>query len=217
MSVKAILGQKLGMTQIYDEETGRAVPVTVIKVSPCRVAQVKTVETDGYEALQLAFGEGKASRLSKAERGHISRAGLESYVVLREVRAESAAGYKPGDEIRADVFEEGDKVEITGVSKGRGFTGVMKRHGFRGMPGSHGAHKVHRAPGSIGMAATPSRVFKGKQMPGRHGDTTVTVAALTVVRADADRGVLLLKGSVPGPAGSIVTVKSSYKTNRKGV
>lgn len=215
MPVKAILGQKLGMTQIYDEETDEAIPVTVLKVSPCRVAQVKTAETDGYNALQLAFGDRKALRLNKPQKGHISRAGLESYRVLREVRSEAASEYKPGDEIRADVFEKGDRVDVTGVSKGRGFSGVIKRHGFRGMPGSHGAHKVHRAPGSIGMAATPSRVFKGKRMAGRHGHSTVTVAALTVVRADPDRGLLILKGSVPGPNGSIVTVRSSYKSGRK--
>ncbi len=215
MAVKAILGQKLGMTQLFEEESGRVVPVTVLKVSPCKVAQVKTVETDGYEALQLAFGESRASRLNKPEKGHIEKAGLESYQVLREVRTEAASEYRPGDEVRADVFEPGDRVDVTGVSKGRGFTGVMKRHGFRGLPGSHGAHKVHRAPGSIGMAATPSRVFKGKRMAGRHGNATVTVANLEVVKADADRGILVLKGAVPGPNGSVVTVKESYKAPRK--
>ncbi len=215
MPVKAILGQKLGMTQIYDEETGKAIPVTVLKVSPCKVVQVKTIARDGYEALQLAFGERKPSRLNKPEKGHIAAAGIESYAVLKEIRTEAASEYKPGEEIKADVFEAGDLVDVSGVSKGKGFTGVMKRHGFRGLPGSHGAHKVHRAPGSIGMAATPSRVFKGKKMAGRHGGKAVTVASLTVVRADADRGILILRGSVPGPNGSIVTVKSSYKAGKK--
>jgi large subunit ribosomal protein L3 len=215
MPVKAILGQKLGMTQIYDDETDAVIPVTVVKVSPCRVVQVKTREKDGYEALQLSFGERKPSRLNKPEKGHVSKAGVESYAVLKEIRTDAVSEYKPGDEIRADVFEAGERVDVTGISKGKGFTGVMKRHGFRGMPGSHGAHKVHRAPGSIGMAATPSRVFKGMKMAGRHGGNTVTVAGLQVVRADADRGVLILKGAVPGPSGSIVTVRSSYKADRK--
>lgn len=215
MPVKVILGQKLGMTQIFDEESGEAIPVTVLKVSPCRVAQVKTVEQDGYEALQLAIGERKPSRLNKPEKGHIDKAGIESYAVLREVRVAHASEYSPGDEIKADVFEAGDLVDVTGTSKGRGFQGVMKRHGFAGLPGSHGAHKVHRAPGSIGMAATPARVFKGKRMAGRHGNSTVTVSCLSVVKADAERGILLLKGAVPGPNGTVLTVKSSYKASRK--
>ncbi|MER3395384.1 MAG: 50S ribosomal protein L3 [Acidimicrobiia bacterium] len=214
MSTKAILGQKLGMTQIFEPDSGEVIPVTVIKVSPCRVVQVKTVDRDGYEALQLAFGERKPSRHNKPEKGHIKKAGIESYLVLKEVRVDNASDYSAGDEVKADVFEAGDLVDVTGTSKGRGFQGVMKRHGFAGLPGSHGAHRVHRAPGSIGMAATPARVFKGKRMAGRHGNSTVTVSGLTVIQADAERGILLLKGAVPGSTGSVVTVKTAYKASK---
>jgi large subunit ribosomal protein L3 len=215
MGLSGILGEKLGMTQIFDEETHRAVPVTVIKVTPCRVAAIRTPERDGYAAAQLAFGEKKQRSLNKPDRGHLRKAGIESAKALAEVPVDDLSDIELGQEVKADIFEEGSRVDVTGISKGKGFTGVMKRHGFSGLPDSHGAHKVHRAPGSIGACATPGRVFKGTRMAGRHGAKRVTTIGLRVVKADADRGILLLQGSVPGPKGSVVRVRRSVKESKK--
>jgi large subunit ribosomal protein L3 len=209
-TVKGILGTKLGMTQVFDDT--RAVPVTVIKAGPCVVAQVKTEELDGYDAVQLAFGEIRDRRVTKPMRGHFEASSAEPARHLVELRTGDAGSYEPGQELRADVFAAGDVVDVVGVSKGKGFAGVMKRHGFGGLKGSHGTHRVHRAPGAIGACATPSRVFKGKRMPGQHGNQRVTVLNLHVVQADPERNLLLVKGAVPGPEGGLVMVRSAVKT-----
>lgn len=220
MAVGGLLGEKLGMTQIFEEASQRAVPVTVLKVSPCRVAAVRTPERDGYSAVQLAFGERPRRKVNKPTAGHLDKAGIESAKVLAEIRVDDVSGIEPGQEVGADVFAAGDRVDVTGKSKGKGFSGVMKRHGFRGLPDSHGTHKVHRAPGSIGACATPGRVFKGTRMAGRHGGRRVTVLGLRVVKSDPQRGILLVEGAVPGPKGTIVKIRPSVKartnTERNG-
>jgi large subunit ribosomal protein L3 len=206
---KGILGEKLGMTQIFDD--ARAVPVTVIKAGPCFVAQVKSPETDGYSAVQLAFGDVREERLNKPTAGHYAKHGDKPGRFLVELRTDDAATYSPGQEIRADIFQPGDHADVVGVSRGKGFAGVMKRHGFGGLPGSHGTERKHRSPGSIGGAATPSRVFKGTKMAGQLGNERVTVLNLQVVQADPERNLLLLRGAIPGPPGGLVMVKSSVK------
>jgi large subunit ribosomal protein L3 len=213
---KGILGEKLGMTQIFDD--ARAVPVTVIKAGPCFVAQVKSPETDGYSAVQLAFGDVREERLNKPTAGHYAKHGDKPGRFLVELRTDDAATYSPGQEIRADIFQPGDHADVVGVSRGKGFAGVMKRHGFAGLPGSHGTERKHRSPGSIGGAATPSRVFKGTKMAGQLGNERVTVLNLQVVQADPERNLLLLRGAIPGPPGGLVMVKSSVKkpVARKG-
>jgi large subunit ribosomal protein L3 len=213
---KGILGEKLGMTQIFDD--ARAVPVTVIKAGPCFVAQVKSPETDGYSAVQLAFGDVREERLNKPTAGHYAKHGDKPGRFLVELRTDDAATYSPGQEIRADIFQPGDHADVVGVSRGKGFAGVMKRHGFGGLPGSHGTERKHRSPGSIGGAATPSRVFKGTKMAGQLGNERVTVLNLQVVQADPERNLLLLRGAIPGPPGGLVMVKSSVKkpVARKG-
>jgi large subunit ribosomal protein L3 len=207
--VKAILGEKLGMTQIFEDT--RAVPVTVIKAGPCFVTQVKTQERDGYSALQLSFVERPPEKVSKPMRGHFDANGGKPGRYLVEVRTDDASSYEPGQEIRADVFAPGERADVIGVSKGKGFAGVVKRHGFGGLGGSHGTEKKHRAPGSIGACATPSRVFKGMRMAGHMGSERVTVLNLEVVQADAERGLVLVKGAVPGPEGGLVMVRSAVK------
>jgi large subunit ribosomal protein L3 len=207
MSVKGILGEKLGMTQVFTDE-GRAVPVTVIKAGPCHVVQVKTPERDGYRAVQLGYGSRK--RAGKPAAGHFAASGLEPARYLVELRTDEPL--EAGQEVRADIFEPGERADVVGVSKGKGFAGTMKRHGFGGMPASHGTERKHRSPGAIGACATPSRVFRGTKMAGQMGNVRVTVLNLEVVEADAERGLLLLRGAVPGPVGGLVMVRSSVKT-----
>ena len=208
---KGILGEKLGMTQIFTD-TGRAIPVTVIKAGPCRIVQVKTPERDGYAAVQLGFGS--PGRVSKPAAGHFAGAEVEPARHLVELRVDGDDSYEPGQEIRADVFQPGDRADVIGVSKGKGFAGVMKRHGFAGLGASHGTERKHRSPGAIGACATPSRVFRGTKMAGHMGHERVTVLNLEVVEADPERGLLLLKGAVPGPVGGLVMVRSSVKTKQ---
>ena len=209
---KGIIGRKVGMTQIFDEK-GNVIPVTVIEAGPCVVAQVKTVETDGYDALQLGFGEIKDKHINKPEAGHFAKAGLENKKHLREFRLESVEGVKVGDTVKADVFEAGEKVDVQGISKGKGFQGVIKRHGQHRGPMGHGS-MYHRRPGSMGSTSTPGRVFKGKKLPGHMGRVTVTIQNLDVVRVDMDKNVILLKGSVPGAKGSILKIKSAVKATK---
>jgi large subunit ribosomal protein L3 len=207
--IKGILGTKLGMTQIFDDT--RAIPVTVIKAGPCFVAQVKTEEKDGYAAVQLAFGAVRPNGLTKPEQGHFDKHGGQTGRYLVEIRTDDAGSYEPGQELRADVFEPGERADVVGVSKGKGFAGVMKRHGFSGLSSSHGTERKHRSPGAIGACATPSRVFKGMRMAGQMGNERVTVLNLEVVRADAERNLLLLRGAIPGPEGGLVMVRSAVK------
>ena len=202
-----VIGRKLGMTQLFNEE-GAAVPVTVIQAGPCPVVQVKTTETDGYEAIQLGFGERKEKRSSRAERAHAAKAGLEQAPeVLREFRVDSAAEYEQGQELTVEHFEVGQRVKVTGTAKGRGFQGVVKRHGFSGRPGSHG-HPMSRTPGSIGPGTDPSRVIKGRKMPGQMGNSRTTIRNLRVERVDAERNLIFLRGSVPGSKNSTVLIRA---------
>ncbi|HSL58567.1 MAG TPA: 50S ribosomal protein L3 [Acidimicrobiales bacterium] len=210
MANKAIVGEKVGMTQVWDDEN-RVVPVTVVKVAPCRIVQIKRPETDGYSALQVTFGEQPARKVNKPTAGHYERAGVAPGPRLVELRLDDVSGYEIGQELAVDVLAEGELIDVSAVSKGKGFAGVMKRHGFSGQKASHGAHRIHRAPGSIGACATPSRVFKGKRMAGRMGAEKVTTLNLTVVQADAERGLLLVKGSVPGPKGGLVLIRDAVK------
>lgn len=209
--MKAILGEKMGMTQVFDDEA-RAIPVTVIKAGPCHVVQVKTAETDGYDAIQIAYRELPANRATKPVAGHYARAGLPPHKHLVEIRVDDVSAYEVGQEIGiGDVLAQGARADVAGVSKGKGFQGVMKRHNFKGQGASHGAHRVHRAPGSIGACATPARVFRGMKMPGRMGGEKTTVLNLEVVQVDAERGLIMLKGSVPGATGSVVLVREAVK------
>ena len=203
--INAIYGKKIGMTQIFDDQD-RIVPVTVIQAEPNTVCQVKTVDTDGYEAVQLGFGEIKAKKVNKPMAGHFAKQGVEPTRYLREVRVENASEYKAGDEQTVAAFADVKKVDVTGTSKGKGFQGVIRRHGFGGGPGGHGSH-FHRAPGSIGMCATPSRVLKGMRMAGHMGCDTVTVKNLEVVRVDEDQNLILVKGAVPGGKNALVRVR----------
>jgi large subunit ribosomal protein L3 len=210
MANKGILGRKLGMTQVFDEGN-RVLPVTVIEAGPCRVVQLKTPERDGYAAVQLAFGDTKAARLSKPELGHLKAANVEPTKYLAELRVDDLAGFELGQVLKADVFEAGERVDVTGISKGKGFAGVMKRHNFKGQGAGHGNHKKHRAPGAIGACATPARVFKGMRMAGQYGNTRVTTLNLQVVEGDAERNLLLVKGAIPGPNGGLVFVRNDVK------
>jgi large subunit ribosomal protein L3 len=209
--IEGLWGKKLGMTQIFDE-TGRAIPVSVLEIGPCVVTQVKTTERDGYEALQLGVGQKK--RLNQPERGHRHKSG-SSAAALREVRADGVEGYEPGQVLKCDIFEAGQLVDVTGTSKGRGFAGVVKRHGFRGGPKTHGQSDRHRAPGSIGASATPGRVFKGMRMAGRMGNERVTLQNLEVVRVDPERNLMLIRGSVPGANGGLVLVRHAVKPRER--
>ncbi|HEY7704000.1 MAG TPA: 50S ribosomal protein L3 [Acidimicrobiia bacterium] len=209
--MNAILGEKLGMTQIFDDQS-RAIPVTVIKAGPCRVVQVKRPEVDGYGAIQISFGEVKGNRINKAEAGHLAKAGVAPSRYLVELRVSDPDSYSPGQEITLDqVFAKGGMADVTGISKGKGFQGVIRRHGFSGQGASHGNHKKHRAPGSIGACATPARVFRGTRMAGRTGGETVTILNLQVVDLNPDHHLLLLGGAVPGPNGSVVLIREAVK------
>jgi large subunit ribosomal protein L3 len=209
-NVRGLLGTKLGMTQLWDEKN-RVVPVTVIAAASNVVTQVRADDTDGYAAVQLGFGEIKATKVTKPLAGHFDKAGVTPRRHLVEIRTADAADYTLGQELGADVFAAGDTVDVTGTSKGKGFAGVMKRHGFSGVSASHGAHRNHRKPGSIGGCATPGRVFKGMRMAGRMGNETVTTQNLTVHSVDADQGLILVKGAVPGPRGTVVILRSAAK------
>ena len=206
---KGLIGKKLGMTQIFDEK-GNVIPVTVIEAGPCVVAQVKTIETDGYNSIQLGYGEVKAKHINKPEAGHFAKSKLENKKHLREFRLEDISNFKVGDEVKADIFATGEKVDIQGTSKGKGFQGVIKRHGQHRGPMGHGS-MYHRRPGSMGPCATPGRVFKGKKLPGHMGSVTVTIQNLDVVAVDMDKNVILVKGSVPGAKGAILKIKSAVK------
>jgi large subunit ribosomal protein L3 len=210
--VKGILGRKIGMTQVFDAG-GRAVPVTVVEAGPCRVAQVKRPEKDGYTAIQMAFGPAK--RTNKPRAGHLKPAGLDGARHLVELRMDDLGDYELGSEIKADVFDEGEIVDVVGVTKGKGFAGGIKRHNFSGLSASHGTQKKHRSPGSIGACATPARVFKGTRMAGHLGHRRVTTLNLVVIKADADRNLLLLRGAVPGPKGGLVLVRSAVRVRRR--
>ena len=206
---KGLIGKKVGMTQIFDEK-GYVIPVTVIEAGPCTVAQVKSVDTDGYNAIQLGFGEVKDKHINKPEKGHFAKSKLTAKKHLREFRVDSVEEVKVGDELKADVFTKGDKVDIQGTSKGKGFQGVIKRHGQSRGPMGHGS-MYHRRPGSMGSTSTPGRVFKGKNLPGHMGANTITIQNLEVVAVDLDKNVILVKGSVPGVNGAILKIKSSVK------
>ena len=210
MANKAIVATKVGMTQLWDDDN-QVVPVTMLQVEPCRVVQVKTDERDGYTAVQVTFGQRDIRKLSKPEAGHFDAAGIEPGQRLVELRLDDVSEIEVGQELAADVLEPGEKVDVTAVSKGKGFAGVMKRHNFAGQKASHGVTRAHRAPGAIGACATPSRVFKGTRMPGRMGAEKVTTLNLTVVEADAQRELLLVRGSVPGPKGGVVVVRDAVK------
>ena len=207
---KAIIGRKVGMTQVFTDD-GRVEPVTVIEAGPCYVTQIKSVEKDGYNSVQVAFGEIKDKNVNKCQAGAFKKAGVEAKRVLKEFRYNDTSKFALGQEIKADMFSEGDVVDVTGVTKGHGFTGVIKRWNQQRLKMTHGVGPVHREVGSMGANSTPSRVFKGKKMPGHYGHETVTVQNLKVVRVDADRNIILVKGSIPGPNEAIVTIKSAVK------
>ena len=208
--MKGILGTKLGMTQVFDK-SNRIVPVTVVKAGPCVVTQVRTDEKDGYQAVQLAFGAIDPRKVNKPETGHFAKAGVTPRRHVAELRTTDAGEYTVGQEITAEVFEGGSVVDVTGTTKGHGTAGVMKRHGFHGLGAGHGVQRKHRSPGSIGACATPARVFKGVRMAGRMGHARVTTQNLTVHRVDAESGLLLIKGAVPGPKGGLVFVRTAAK------
>jgi len=210
--VKAILGEKLGMTQVFVDE--RVVPVTVVKTGPVSITQIKTLANDGYGAVQIAFRELRSKHVDRPTAGHFSKSGVAPSKHIVEVRVDDPSAYKLGQVINvADLFEAGGSVDITGLSRGKGFAGVMKRHNFKGQGASHGVHKVHRAPGSIGACATPARVFKGKRLPGRMGGEQITVMNLEVVQVDRDQHLLMVKGAVPGPKGAVLVVREAVKAN----
>jgi len=207
---KGILGEKLGMTQVWDENN-RVVPVTVVKAGPCVVTQVRTPENDGYSGVQIAFGQIDPRKVTQPMLGHFAKAGVTPRRHVLELRFDDASDYALGQELGADTFEAGSNIDVTGVTKGKGFAGTMKRHGFSGVSASHGAHKNHRKPGSIGACATPGRVFKGVRMSGRMGGITQTTQNLTVHAVDTEKGLILVKGAIPGPAGSVVLLRSAAK------
>ena len=206
---KAILGKKIGMTQIFTED-GLVIPVTVIEAGPVTVVQKKTVETDGYNAIQVGYVDAKDKALTKPEKGHLAKAGVANKRVLKEFRLEDDSAYNVGDSIKADVFAEGDKIDVTGISKGHGYAGTVKRWGTHRGPMTHGSG-YHRGVGSMGACSTPSRVMKNKRLPGHMGVEQVTVQNLDVVKVDAEKNIILVKGAVPGPKGGVVTIKNSVK------
>ena len=212
--VKGILGRKIGMTQVFDE-SGYAVPVTVVEAGPCRVSQVKIPETDGYTAVQLAFGAPKNGRVNKPMAGHFAKASVEPGRNVVELRLDDPSDYPLGAEIKADIFEPGELVDVVGVTKGKGFAGGMKRHNFKGLSATHGTQRKHRSPGSIGACATPARVFKGTRMAGQMGHVRVTTLNLQVIKADAERNLLLIRGAIPGPKGGLVMVRSAIRGVRR--
>ena len=205
---KAILTRKVGMTQIYDEH-GRVIPVTVLEAGPCKVVQKKTVDREGYEAVQLGFQEAKPSRVNQPLRGHFQKWGVSPYRYVKEFRLKDSDSYQPGDEIKADIFADGEKVDVSSLTKGKGFAGAVKRHGQGTGPKTHGSH-YHRGPGTLGSMDN-SRVFKGQTLPGRMGGRRVTTQNLEVVKVDGEKNLLLIKGAVPGPRGSVVEVKEAVK------
>ena len=207
---KGLLGKKLGMTQLFDE-AGKIIPVTVVEAGPCVVVQKKTVENDGYEAVQVGFADIKEKNVNKPMKGHFEKAGVSAKRFLKEFKLEDAASMSVGDEIKADVFAEGEKVDITGTSKGHGFAGAIKRHNQHRLKETHGTGPVHRHAGSMGACSDPSRVFKGKKLPGHMGCDTVTIQNLDVVCVDVEKNLLLVRGAIPGPKGGLVIVKSAVK------
>ena len=207
---KAIIGKKLGMTQVFSPE-GKLIPVTVIEAGPCTVVQKKSIEKDGYEAIQVGFGEANPKRVTKPLQGHFNKAGVPFKKTLKEFRLEDISGYEVASEIKCDIFAEGEKVDVTGVSKGKGYAGVIKRHGFSRLKETHGTGPVHRHPGSMGACSTPSRVMKGKKLPGHMGNKQVTVLNLDVVKVDSERNLILVKGAIPGPKGAVVSVRNTVK------
>jgi large subunit ribosomal protein L3 len=210
MAHKAIVGEKVGMTQIWDDQN-RVIPVTVVRVQPVRVVKVKTPESDGYTALQVTYGTVKEQRLNAPQLGVFTKAGVQPGKKLVELRLDDVSGYEVAQELTCEIFEAGEKVDVTGISKGKGTAGGMKRHNFKGQGASHGNHKHHRAPGSVGATSTPGRVFKGWRMAGRMGHEKVTTLGLTVAKSDTDRDLLLIKGSVPGPKGATVIIRNATK------
>jgi large subunit ribosomal protein L3 len=211
-NVKGLLGTKLGMTQLWDADN-RVVPVTVIAATTNVVTQVRQPETDGYNAIQVGFGEIEARKVNRPEAGHFAKAGVTPRRHVVEIRTADAASYTIGQELSAELFTAGEEIDVTGTSKGKGFAGVMKRHGFHGVGASHGAHRNHRKPGSIGACATPGRVFKGTRMAGRMGSDTITTQNVTVHAVDVEKGLILLKGAVPGPRGGLVVLRSAAKSS----
>jgi large subunit ribosomal protein L3 len=214
-SVKGVLGEKLGMTQVWDADN-RLVPVTVIKAGPCVVTQVRSAKTDGYDAVQIAYGAIDPRKVTKPSGGHFAKAGVTPRRHLVELRTDDAGDYTLGQEITAELFEAGQRVDVSATSKGKGFAGVMKRHGFHGLRASHGVERKHRSPGSIGACATPGRVFKGVKMAGRMGGVRYTVQNLTVQAIDTENNLLLVRGAIPGPAGALVLVRTAAKAKTKG-
>jgi large subunit ribosomal protein L3 len=212
--IKGVLGEKLGMTQVFDE-VGRIVPVTVVQAGPCVVTQVRTPDADGYSAVQLAYGAVDPRRVNKPETGHFRKAGVPPRRYLIELRTTDASEYQLGQEITVDVFTAGQKIDVTGTSKGKGFAGVMKRHNFKGLSSSHGTQRKHRSPGSIGACATPSRVFKGMRMAGRMGGERTTTQNLLLHAIDTEANLLLVRGAVPGPTGSLIFVRTAIKGGPK--
>ena len=208
--MKGLLGEKLGMTQVWDDNN-RVVPVTVVKAGPCVVTQVKTPEQDGYSSVQIAFGAIDPRKVNKPASGHFAKAGVTPRRHLVELRTSDASDYTVGQELAVDTFEAGQTIDVVGTTKGKGYAGVMKRHGFSGVSASHGAHRNHRKPGSIGGCATPGRVFKGMRMAGRMGTNRQTTQNLTIHAVDAENGLILIKGAVPGPKGGLVLVRTSAK------
>ena len=214
MATKAIVGEKIGMTQVWDDQN-RVVAVTVLKVTPVRVVRVKTDESDGYAALQVTWGTKRASSLNRPEAGHFEAAGVTPGQKLLELRLEDVSAYSVGQELTAEMWEKGEKVDAIATSKGKGFAGGMKRHNFKGQGASHGNHKAHRVPGSIGACATPGRVFKGTRMAGRMGGGQVTALNLEVVAADPERQIIMVKGAIPGSKGATVVLRNSVKVATK--
>ena len=210
MATKAIVGEKVGMTQIWDDQN-RAIPVTVLRVAPVRVVQVKTPETEGYSALQVTWGHRRPTTLTRPEQGHYDKAGVDPGRRLVELRLDDISDYEVGQQLTADLMQPGELVDAIAVSKGKGFAGAMKRHNFKGQGASHGNHKAHRAPGSIGACATPGRVFRGTKMAGRMGGHQVTTLNLEIVQADPERELVLVKGAVPGPRGGMVVLRDAVK------
>ncbi len=213
--INGVLGTKLGMTQVWDE-SGKLVPVTVVQAGPCVVTQVRSQDVDGYDAVQIAYGAIDPRKVTKPLKGHFEKAGVTPRRHLVELRTIDAAEYELGQEIDASIFEQGQKVDVVGTTKGKGNAGVMKLHGFKGVSATHGQHRNHRKPGSIGGASTPGRVFKGMRMAGRMGGDRTSVQNLTVHAVDADKGLVLIKGAIPGPKGGIVLVRSAAKGPKKG-
>jgi large subunit ribosomal protein L3 len=213
-NVKAILGEKLGMTQVFADD-GRAIPVTIVQAGPCVVAQIRTTERDGYSAVQLGYGEIKESRVRKPAKGHFAKAGIAPTRHLVEVRTDDAGSFEKGAKITVESFAAGEHVDVIGISKGKGFAGVMKRHNFHGKPDSHGTERKHRSTGSVGAGTTPGRVFKGMKGPGRLGGDRTTILSLEVVESDPERNLLLIKGAIPGSNGGLVMIRNAVKKGAK--